>query len=41
MNQWLRRSRGAIGMSIVLIAERFVGFDSSVVDIWLPVFAFP
>ena len=31
-----------IGMSIVVFADRFLpGFDASVVDIWLPVFAYP
>ncbi len=30
-----------VGMPIMLIADEFFGFDSSVVDIWLPVFAYP
>lgn len=28
-------------MSIVVIAEALFGFDASVVDIWIPVFAYP
>jgi len=30
-----------VGMSIMIIADTFMGFDASVVDIWPPVFAYP
>ena len=30
-----------VGMSIMILADRFLGFDASVVDIWVPVFAYP
>lgn len=31
----------AVGLSIMMFADRFLGFNADVVDIWVPVFAYP
>ncbi len=30
-----------VGLSVMMFADAFLGFDASVVDLWIPVFAYP